>query len=133
MGCGSGRSTSTVDDAYCNCVKQLEMQIKSFEMLIRKLKNETITNSTELESNDVKQQIDSLQVDINETILKAKDEIASLQDDDNDDNDTSNNNNNNNVKRLNEEKFTALTIQYETQSQTISEILKEKLSEHLYI
>ena len=126
MGCSSGRSTSTVDDAYCGGVIQLEMQIKTFDVLVNKLKDETITNTAELEANGVKQQIDTLQVDINETILKTKDEIAALPDND-DDNST------NNIKRLNEEKFTALTRQYDNQSQTISEILKSKLSEHLYI
>jgi hypothetical protein len=127
MGCSSGRSTSTVDDAYCGGVIQLEMQIKAFDVLVNKLQNETITNTVELESNGVKLQIDTLQVDINETILKTKDEIAALPDNNDDNNST------NNIKRLNEEKFTSLTMQYENQSQTISEILKSKLSEHLYI
>lgn len=127
MGCSSGRSTSTVDDAYCEGVIQLEMQIKAFDVLVNKLQDETITNTVELESNGVKQQIDTLQVDINETILKTKDEIAALPDNNDDNNST------NNIKRLNEEKFTSLTMQYENQSQTISEILKSKLSEHLYI
>jgi hypothetical protein len=127
MGCSSGRSTSTVDDAYCGGVIQLEMQIKAFDVLVNKLQDETITNTVELESNGVKQQIDTLQVDINETILKTKDEIAALPDNNDDNNST------NNIKRLNEEKFTSLTMQYENQSQTISEILKSKLSEHLYI
>ena len=125
MGCGSGRATFTVDD-YCNGLKQLDLQIKSFATLIAQLQNENITNAAELESNAVKQQIDSLQANINETVLRTKDEIASLPDDD----DTANSGNN--VKRLNEEKFASLTIQYENQSQAISEILKEKLSEHLY-
>jgi hypothetical protein len=127
MGCSSGRSTSTVDDAYCEGVIQLEMQIKAFDVLVNKLQDETITNTVELESNGVKLQIDTLQVDINETILKTKDEIAALPDNNDDNNST------NNIKRLNEEKFTSLTMQYENQSQTISEILKSKLSEHLYI
>lgn len=126
MGCSSGRSTSTVDDAYCGGVIQLEKQIKTFDVLVNKLKDETITNTTELEANGVKQQIDTLQVDINETILKTKDEIAALPENAND-------NSTNNIKRLNEEKFTLLTRQYDNQSQTISEILKSKLSEHLYI
>ena len=72
MGCSSGRSISTVDDAYCESVIQLEKQIKAFDVLVNKLKDQTITNTTELESNSIKQQIDTLQVDINETILKTK-------------------------------------------------------------
>lgn len=129
MGCSSGRSISTVDDAYCESVIQLEKQIKAFDVLVNKLKDQTITNTTELESNSIKQQIDTLQVDINETILKTKDEITALPDNDDDDN----NNSTNDIKRLNEEKFISLTTQYNHQSQTISEILKSKLSEHLYI
>ena len=81
MGCGSGRATFTVDD-YCNGLKQLDLQIKSFATLIAQLQNENITNAAELESNAVKQQIDSLQANINETVLRTKDEIASLPDDD---------------------------------------------------